>query len=346
MKTKLPFRPQNSLRSGLFALGVFAVCLCTARAWGASTQFFSIESESGAIATASSLSDVSASNGQAIRFVAASNQKPDATNTGVPAGTSLTVINGDQVYATDGMVIDGKDIHGYVQITGKNITIKNSIIRGGTKPCSSGNAQNSAPLWVREDAGATNFVFQDSEIAPSNATACMDGIWASNATIIRANVHGAVDGIKAYDNVTVQDSYIHDLAYFSSDPNQGGGETHNDGLQSYECNSNVLVVHNNVDLSTMLSANAAYQITQDAGVACSNIVIRDNWLDGGGCTLNIAHKVLGTLTGVSVTGNRFGHNQGFSGCTVLLSTKSTLAAYSGNVWDDTGQAVPAPQVHD
>lgn len=165
-------------------------------------------------------------------------------------------------------------------------------------------------------------------------------------TIVRANIHGAVDGIKAYNNVTVQDSYIHDLAYFSSDPNQGGGETHNDGVQSYECNSNILIAHNNIDLSTGQSGNAAYQITQDAGMPCSNIVIRDNWLDGGGCTINVAHKILGSLTGVSLLNNRFGRNQGFSGCTVLLSTKSTLTAYSGNVWDDTGQAIPSPQVHD
>ncbi|QQR52689.1 hypothetical protein IPG36_01000 [bacterium] len=146
--------------------------------------------------------------------------KPGASNTGIPAGTSLTVVNGDQTYSTNGQVISGLDIRGYVRVNGANITIKNSIIRGGTKPCTSSNAQNSAPLWVMESA--TNFTFQDSEIAPSNATACMDGIWASNSTILRANIHGAVDGVKAYDNVTIRDSYIHDLAYFASDPNQGG----------------------------------------------------------------------------------------------------------------------------
>lgn len=312
----------------------------------AATPSVSTETEQGSLGgSARRIDDANASGGNAVRFEPGSG-KPDASNTGVPQGTNLTIVNGDQVYDTDGQVISGLDIRGYVQITGNNITIKNSIIRGGTKPCTMSNAQNSAPLWVREDSGATNFTFQDSEIAPSNATACMDGMWVSNATIIRSNIHGAVDGIKAHDNVTVQDSYIHSLAYFSSDPNQGGGETHNDGVQSYECNRDILINHNTIDLSGSQGGNAAYQITQDYGVACSNIVISNNWLDGGGCTINVAHKVLGSLNGVSIVNNRFGRNQGFSGCTVLLSTKSTLSAYSGNVWDDTGQPIPSPQVHD
>lgn len=325
----------------------------------AAGPYASFEPETGALTgSATVVQTISGASGSgAVKFAAATptptptptatpvpGGKPTAANTGVPAGTSLTIVNGDQTYSTTGQVISGLDIRGYVKITGANITIKNSIIRGGVKSCTSGNAQNSAPLWAM--ASATNFTFQDSEIAPTSATACMDGIWASNTTILRANIHGAVDGIKAYNNVTVRDSYIHDLAYFASDPNQGGGETHNDGVQSYECNANILISGNNIDLSTGQGGNAAYQITQDSGVPCSNIQISGNWLDGGGCTVNVAHKVLSSLTGVSIIGNRFGRHQGFSGCTVLLSTKSTLSAYTGNVWDDTGLAIPPPQVHD
>mgnify|MGYP001553646612 CR=1 FL=1 len=302
-------------------------------------------------AQAALVNDTTASGSKAVKFeqpVAGPTcaGKPSASCTGVPAGTTLTVVNGDQTYSTDGQVLSGLDIRGYVQIRGKNITIKNSIIRGGIKSCTSSSAQNSAPLWVRSDLGATNFAIQDSEISPSNATACMDGIWAANVTMLRMNIHGAVDGVKAYDNVTIKDSYIHDLAWFASDPNQGGGETHNDGVQSYECNSNILVQGNNIDLSTTTNSNAAYQITQDSGIRCSNLVIDGNWLDGGGCTINVAHKVLSTLAGVSITNNRFGRHRVYANCTVLLSTQSTLSAYNGNVWEDTGLPVPAPQVHD
>jgi hypothetical protein len=314
----------------------------------AATPVLSAEPEAGTItAPAQKTADSAASGGSSVSFMGTTvgTAKPLTGNTGVPAGTSLTIVNGDQVYSTANQVISGLDIRGYVQITGKNVTIKNSIIRGGVKSCTSASAQNSAPLWVRADTAASAII-QDVEISPSNATACMDGIWASNSTLSRVNVHGAVDGIKAYDNLTIQDSYIHDLAHFASDPNQGGGETHNDGIQSYECNANVKVLHNNIDLSTTTGGNAAYQITQDGGKACSGIVISDNWLNGGGCTLNIAHKVLTSLTGVSVTGNRFGRSRSFANCLILLSTRSTLTANTGNVWDDTGAAIPAPTVHD
>ncbi|MEO6513665.1 MAG: hypothetical protein ABIR37_03180 [Candidatus Saccharimonadales bacterium] len=317
----------------------------------AAGSIVSTETETGTKSTqAVQVSDATASAGKAVKFTPPSltptcTGKPNATCTGVPVGTTLTIVTGDQTYSTDGQVLSGLDIRGNVQITGKNITIKNSIIRGGNLPCTNSN-QNTAPLWVRSDVGATNFTFQDSELYPSNPTACQDGIWASNITILRANIHGAVDGIKADNNITVKDSYIHDLSWFASDPNQGGGQTHNDGLQTYRCNSNILVQHNNIDLSTTTNGNAAYQITQDYGIRCVNIVIDDNWLDGGGCTINIAHKTLANLTGVALTNNRFGRTREYANCTVLLSTQSTLSAYTGNVWEDTGLPIPAPQVHD
>jgi hypothetical protein len=89
--------------------------------------------------------------------------------------------------------------------------------------------------------------------------------------------------------------------------------------------------------------NAAIQITQDFGQV-TNVSILNNWLDGGGCTLNIAHKVLSSLTGVTANDNRFGRNQGFSSCAILLSTQS-FPTLNRNVWDDTNQIVPV-QRHD
>ncbi len=315
----------------------------------AATPVGSIDAENGIVsAAATKVSDTTASSGQAVKFgpgSTGSTAKPDATNTGVPSGTQLAVVNGNQTYATDNQVITGKDIHGAVIITGKNVTLKNSIVRGDgsiASQCTASTQHNSSVIWVQNGGSAT---ISDVEVAPDLVTTCLDGVWALNATLLRVNVHGAVDGVKAYDNVTIQDSYIHDMTYFASQPG-GQGQTHNDGVQSYQCNVNILVKHNNIDLSNVAGGNANYQITQDNGIRCSNIVIDDNWLDGGGCTINIAHKVLANLTGVSLTNNRFGRHQGYTNCTVLLSTQSTLSAYSGNVWDDTGQPIPAPQVHD
>jgi hypothetical protein len=51
------------------------------------------------------------------------------------------------------------------------------------------------------------------------------------------------------------------------------------------------------------------------------------------------------LTGLAVVNNRFGRHS-FYQCPILLSTQSFLSQNSGNVWDDTGTPIPAPQRHD
>jgi hypothetical protein len=266
--------------------------------------------------------------------------KPGPGNTGVPAGTRLTTVNGNQVYSTDNQVISGLDIHGFVEITARHVTIKNSIIRGGPNPkC------NSAVLYVSQDfhsdASAT---VQDSEISPSYPSPCLDGMWLVNTTLTRMNIHGAVDGLKAFDNVTVQDSWVHDLSWFASDPNQGGGATHNDAVQTYEGNKHITLRHNNLTLNA--NANAAYMVSQDLGKVVTDIHITDNWLDGGGCTLNFAHGTGPTpMTGIYITNNRFGRHSTF-GCPILVSTKTVLSQNSGNVWDDNGQPIPSPDRHD
>jgi hypothetical protein len=259
----------------------------------------------------------------------ASTAKPDASNTGVVPGTSLTVITGDQTFSTSGQVITGKDFRGYVKVTGSNITFKNCIFRGGTP---SGNN-----ALLNTQAG-TNTVVEDSEFVPAHPAATIDGLWTKNTKLYRVNIHGTVDGLKAGNNTLVQDSYIHDMSWFASDPNQGGGPTHNDGVQAFDGVSGVTLRHNNIDMSTTKDANAALQSS------ASYVTVDDNWLDGGGCTLNFddhGHA----LPGLVVTNNRFGRHSAFQ-CPILLSNLLSLAENSGNVWADTGTPIPPPQQHD
>lgn len=246
------------------------------------------------------------------------------------------MVNGDQTFSTAGQVVSGLDIHGFVRITAKNVTVKDSIVRGGANPpC------NSAVIHVTSGASAT---IEDTEVSPASANACLDGVWAENATLLRMNIHGSVDGVKADDNVTVKDSYIHNMAWFASDPNQSGGPTHNDAVQSWQGNVNVSLLHNTLDPGK--GGNAAYQVTQDGGGRAYNLRIAGNWLDGGGCTLNFSSKGGPTpMTGIYVDNNRFGRHSFFN-CPILLSTQTKLSSNSGNVWDDTGSPIPPPQVHD
>jgi hypothetical protein len=257
--------------------------------------------------------------------------KPSAATTGVPKGTVLKRIDGDQTYAKAGQVVQNVDIHGYVTIKASNVVIRNAIIRGGAARC------NAAVVNV----ASGSVTIERSEIAPAHPNACLDGVWAANATLRRMNIHGTVDGVKANSNVLIEDSYIHDLSWYASDPNQGGGATHNDDVQTLS--GSHITLRRNV-LVALPKGNAAYQVTQDFG-AVSDLRIEHNWLDGGGCTLNFAHKVRASLTGIYVVGNRFGRHSTFQ-CPILVSTKTTLSADSANVWDDTGKPIPSPQRHD
>ena len=254
--------------------------------------------------------------------------KPGPSNTGVRPGVALTVVNGDQTFSTPG-VISGKDFRGFVKVTGSGVVFRNCIFRGRATSSNGG---------LLDTNRGTNTVVEDSEFAPSAPSATLDDIWANNVSIYRSNIHGGVDGVHTGSNVLIQDSYIHDMSWFASDPNQGGGATHNDGVQGFDGATNVTLRHNTIDMSTTKSANAAFQNS------ASNSRVEGNWLDGGGCILNFDHHAQ-PLTGLYVTNNRFGRSSVFK-CPILLSTQSVLSANSGNVWDDTGTPIPPPQQHD
>lgn len=256
---------------------------------------------------------------------------PTATSTGVPPGSRLEVVTGDQTLAVDGQVIEGKEFHGFVTVTASNVTFRNCLFRGRA-------TDRNAVLLDTEDG--SNTVVEDSEFVPANPSATIDGLATVSTSIYRANIHGSVDGVKAGSNTLIQDSYIHDLSWFPSDPNQGGGPTHNDGVQAFGGDSGVTLRHNTIDLSSTRDGNAALQSS------ASDVHVENNLLDGGGCTLNFDHTSLGRpLTGIYVVGNRFGRHSFFD-CPILVSTRTTITQNSGNVWDDTGQPIPPEQRHD
>ncbi len=252
--------------------------------------------------------------------------KPSAANTGVPAGTALTVQTGNLTITTPGTVIDGKDIRGYVVVKAPNVTIKRSIIRGGEA------ATSNRPLLAITQAGASNFLVEDVTVTPMNPTPYVNGINVNQSgTIRRANISGTVDGIMIYGSgVRVENSYLHDFVHYLNDPNWGGGPSHDDAIQ-VQAGTGVQIVGN-----TLTGAfNAAVMVTQDAGTT-KDLAINGNWLDYGGCSINYASNGA-YKTGMQANNNRFGRAQRVSGCAIIHnSTKSDLVP-TGNVWDDNGQ---------
>ena len=151
-----------------------------------------------------------------------------------------------------GTVIDGLDIHGFVDVKAPNVTIRNSVVRGGVATYDRGLVTNTTPA-------ATNLVIEDSTLVPAHPSVYLDGLKGSNFTGRRLDISGGVDAVKVHgSNVRVEASWLHGMARYAADPNQRGGPTHNDGVQVLGGND-IVIVGNTIQAS----GNAGMQVAQD-----------------------------------------------------------------------------------
>lgn len=271
-----------------------------------------------------------ASTGSIVTQAAVATTKPGPGNTGVPAGTALTVYNGDLVITKPGTVITALDIRGYVSVQADNVTIRKSIIRGGAAATT--NRALVAAWWQHK-----NFVIEDSTLVAANRSLRIDGLSGSGITAQRLNIYGVVDGVKVIgNNVSVSGSWIHDTIYSTSDPNQSDGKTHDDSFQ-VEGGSNITISGNSAEDAH----NSAVMVTQNRS-ATSNLHISGNWFKDGACTVNVTQTNRGPITGSSITSNRFGAGHYGYTCAVRVP-KTSPFTISGNLWDATSKGI-VPQV--
>ena len=227
-------------------------------------------------------------------------QFPDASTTGPRAGTTLKRHDGDITVTTPGTVLENLDIHGFVTIKAANVTIRNSIVRGG-------RAKGYA-IGLITNYGYAGLVIEDTRIEPEFRSVEFDGIKGNNFTARRVHIVGGVDNIKIHSgsNVTIQDSLLENTDYYASDPLQGGGATHNDNIQILD-GKNIKITNNTI----RGAQNFAVLGGAHHGDITMNLV--GNYLDGGHCTvkLQLAKTWSNTAT---VTNNTFGPNRKVKSC--------------------------------
>ena len=238
--------------------------------------------------------------------------KPGPSNTGVPAGTTLTSTGGMTI-TKDNMVVDAKDISGAVYVRAKNVTITRSKIHGrGT--------------FGVITVGSGSVTIEDSEIYGFE-----NGIGYDNWTATRVDIHGLTDdGVKLGDNATLQDSWIHDMT--------PSADAHADGGQMQGGSRNVVVRHNVIDMANGREfGNAALFIAPDLGPSSDGpVTITGNWLNGGNYTVFCVDGNNGQyfVKNITFTNNRFGRQSNYG-----PSRVNVPITQSGNVWDDTGAAL-------
>ena len=243
-------------------------------------------------------------------------------NTGVPDGTALTVHNGDLTVTTAGAVIDAMDIRGFLKIEANDVTVQRSIIRGRDP-----GTVNMA--LVSAFSGSRNVTITDSTLRPGVRSANLDGLKGRGFTATRLDVSGTVDAALVFgDDVTIQDSWFHDTAYFSPYRGQPDNQTHNDAVQ-IEGGNHIRVTGNTLEGAH----NSAVMITQNYA-RTTDLVISGNRLSGGGCTVNLSDKNKGPMQ-VTLQDNRFGPSR--LNCAVVSpgATKPTMT-------DNTFLATGAP----
>lgn len=145
---------------------------------------------------------------------------PDASNTGVPSGTTLTAYTGPTNITTNNTVIDSKTISSELTISASGVVIKNSVIS-----CACGLLvliDDAGTYALSNNATEAVLTIQDSELSCQD-TPGSSALSEANYTVVRSEITHCENGLDINQNVSVTDSFIHDL--------YNGGASHADGAQ-------------------------------------------------------------------------------------------------------------------
>jgi len=217
--------------------------------------------------------------------------KPSAATTGIQAGVTLTPHFGDLVITTPGIVLDALDIHGRVIVKAANVTIRRCRIRGKQTP--------PAPtewnaLVNAVSTSCSHLLVEECEIAPTYPSPATNGIQGRSFTSRRNNIHDVVDGLgmMGTSGCRSEYDYIHDLSYFSPDPNHSDNQTHNDCIQFHANPSTSPLWGNHVVIGSLLSAYVSSSSgTKNSPVpqalSCLminrsvSLTVTNSWMEGG-----------------------------------------------------------------
>jgi hypothetical protein len=245
---------------------------------------------------------------------------PDASTTGVPPGTPLTVVNGPVTLRTPGMTYSGHEVHGDLIVAANNVTIeKVRVVSSAWYPI------NLVANRVR------GTVIRDVEIDMAGQEAGV-ALGFDNLVAQRVWIHNGLDCAYAGTNVIITDSFC-DLPRLSS-----GSSAHADGFQSGG-GSNYVFRHNTIRNPN--SQTSAILMSTNTG-AIDNVVIDDNLMSGGGYTVYCGTDDGGVATHARYTNNvisrEFFPNGGGYGPTTWCNRVDTAF---GNVWDGNYARSPA-----
>ena len=271
---------------------------------------------------------------------------PDATNTGVPAGTTLKSVPSQVtsgpgwsynattkavVVSVNGTVLSGLNIPSNLTINASNVTVKNvQVLTDG-----------GFGISLTHTTGVT---IENSTISGQNAT-----IGRLNAAI--SDVYGDSTGIVVKDNNIsyfrtavqlsaglVDGNYIHNPGYVAGD--------HTNGVAIDGGGTGHLTIQNNTIFNSLGQTDAITLGVSTVGALVANKTIQNNLLAGGGYSLYGGSGRSNLTSNIVIKGNRFAQlyfpKGGQFGPVAYYEHTGTGNTWSGNIWDTTGQAISSP----
>lgn len=215
---------------------------------------------------------------------------------------------------TAGTVIEGKDIQGCVVVQAPNVTIRKSRI----------NCTSIYGVASYGDTDHGGLLIEDTDIFCHNTNTT--GVSYIGATIRRVHIKGCENGLHIDRNVTLVDSFIHEI--------YEGDHGHGDGIQSPD-GSNSVIDHNTIySESTTSSININHNAS---GPTSSNITISNNLLAGGAYTMycpitpTVNYRILNNHFST-----KFHPKSGVFGPHADCGNENQI---SGNIWHESGAAM-------
>jgi hypothetical protein len=239
--------------------------------------------------------------------------KPTASNTGPTDVGALTPLSSTTI-TVNGTTLENFEMTGgsRLDIDADNVTIRNFRI-------------DSSALFCIDVSAVSGLVLEDGEV-----TGCSAGIKSvGGITMRRMYLHDfGTDAIKVDGSlgVLVEDSFVEKVG--RTDGKGDAVQTIGGANMTFR-NNNFNIPKTGVDAQTPTwPSNATFHFS---GNNSTNILIENNWLNGGNYTLYCGKDGTG---GVDVVGNRFGRGYQFG----LI--QDPCDSIIDNVWDDTGECIP------
>lgn len=238
----------------------------------------------------------------------------------VPGTNLRTDAKGNLTIKTPGVVIDGIDLAGSINVQAADVTIRNSRIRGPQdgQVLTTGLINATSP-------SVRNLTIENNLLQPDQNVFVYNGIVGHDYTARGNEISRTGDGLGVFNthgpqaNVLIEGNYIHDLAWAIPDPERHPEGSHNDGIQ-VQGGSGIVIRNNRIETFNardiglvnhpQWSRYAMQGIMVQNNVSpVSDVLISGNHVSGGTSGIHLVAEQSGDIARSTISDNTIHNDQ-------------------------------------